>query len=843
MDVPMRLESNVAYLDTPQARQDGAASSNLFLPEPGIEYHDPGSFSSSSRLNTAADHPLPEENVSSQFASPFSRHLGRNRACASCRDRKLKCDGVRPICGQCARAWVTKKRSLKSKGLSDRDLSQLEQPCSYLEVQHRSERGEKSAKGSGKAKRKGRDVTLDSLEEAERERSRLEAELADVKQKMLLLQARAGGESDNNRLNDLEQRYPNQDELSIAEILATTMRSGEGLASAESRPSSISSPNAHDLQAFVGSLTGANGASQMAKLASASLNAANIYSTSLLPLGSDDNIKVPIDPLLLHSSTAHLGDERKNANPIQGNNLSEVILSGWPADFPSPSMVNQLTRVFFDQSDYLRCLFQPGRFFQQLTHGPNSIHYPSRAVLHAIFSMGYALRPDLDPANISLLGSQRKGASANDKSTMVSSRYHCERAKYHILRATDQVTDVLSIAKAATILTSIKYGVGEIFEGWICSGIATKTAVAMSINRSRKTDGDDSTRGAKVDIHWGSLLPPPKNWIEEEERRRVMFMAFVTDQAGAASLLWTSGLKESDIVLELPMYSTYDFEHENQAATPIGPGQTLQSPDLFTEHLHDSFTLMIKGFTLVGRCGDFFSHLPINASKDHVKVPHWKRLNDLVTSFATSLPSPSIIIDDIHGTFDTNRFMTAVAIHTCILQLHEPLVRLDEDSMHICRSACHGMVNLLRPLAATGAEVTPLSPIFAFSLGLAGRVLGYFLNRYDSTMTATPNYYAHTIGLGGATGSQAERMLQNEIDLIFIFLCKYGRIWPIAIFLHSSTATTTATTTTTTATTTAAAAAKVHYAKLIAAQLGVIVESPQLLRHGIFTDRNNGHRI
>lgn len=31
-------------------------------------------------------------------STPFSKHLGRNRACQSCRERKLKCDGARPIC-------------------------------------------------------------------------------------------------------------------------------------------------------------------------------------------------------------------------------------------------------------------------------------------------------------------------------------------------------------------------------------------------------------------------------------------------------------------------------------------------------------------------------------------------------------------------------------------------------------------------------------------------------------------------------------------------------------------------------------------------------------------------
>jgi len=56
-------------------------------------------------------------------------------------------------------------------------------------------------------------------------------------------------------------------------------------------------------------------------------------------------------------------------------------------------------------------------------------------------------------------------------------------------------------------------------------------------------------------------------------------------------------------------------------------------------------------------------------------------------------------------------------------------------------------------------------------------------NNFGAGLAASnpfPNQNAQMAGLGGATSSDLEKMLQNEIDLIFIFLCKYGRIWPLA---------------------------------------------------------------
>lgn len=43
-----------------------------------------------------------------------------------------------------------------------------------------------------------------------------------------------------------------------------------------------------------------------------------------------------------------------------------------------------------------------------------------------------------------------------------------------------------------------------------------------------------------------------------------------------------------------------------------------------------------------------------------------------------------------------------------------------------------------------------------------------------------PSPYAQMPGLGGAISSNMQKLLQDDIDVVFIFLCKYGRIWPLA---------------------------------------------------------------
>ena len=58
------------------------------------------------------------------------------------------------------------------------ELRELEQPCSYLDVQQKNDRG-RGARGSAKARVKGKETPLTPLEQAERERKRLESEVGE----------------------------------------------------------------------------------------------------------------------------------------------------------------------------------------------------------------------------------------------------------------------------------------------------------------------------------------------------------------------------------------------------------------------------------------------------------------------------------------------------------------------------------------------------------------------------------------------------------------------------------------------------------------------------------------
>lgn len=240
-------------------------------------------------------------------SSPFSTHLGRNKACQSCRARKLKCDGQRPVCGQCAKGWQIKFRMAQNKAKSKKKgespaqsegegLPDYMPACEYLPI---------SQRGSTRSARLAGDDSMDhdspgpsapaststtpakkrkrADENPEEQIARLQAEVARLRRQLAQVTGVVDGQSANlaNALQnqrhqqqdggDQGDRLPSKDELAIAHMLATSMPSGEG---------SSSSTTSFDYQQH---------AAAVAAAAAASLN--------------DDNVDV-FDPALNESSAA-----------------------------------------------------------------------------------------------------------------------------------------------------------------------------------------------------------------------------------------------------------------------------------------------------------------------------------------------------------------------------------------------------------------------------------------------------------------------------------------------------------------------------------------------------------
>ncbi|MCO5555770.1 hypothetical protein L7F22_009315 [Adiantum nelumboides] len=457
-----------------------------------------------------------------------------------------------------------------------------------------------------------------------------------------------------------------------------------------------------------------------------------------------------------------------------------------------------------------------------------------------------------------------------DRAKMGSAGYHSDRAQHHISVGMWEGGDLMSLAKASLMLTTKRYGCGEIFDAWMSASLGTRLSVSLAINRSNPTSPDMArfTGKTPVDTIRLAMSGAPADWIEEEERRRLMFLILATDRSACASTLWANSLDDSDVTVELPRLSNYDFIEGNTVALATAPRQTLQSRNLFTEHHIDGFNTMLKACVLMGRIGTFLSRLPAFAtSEDMMGSPAFHKLDNTLSSFSMSLPFRATDPDE-RGQIDVFRFATYAVLHTNALLLHSPLLRLNKQSAAMCEAACHSVLDLLRILIAAGIEFARLPPLIILCLGTAGRVLvrrlqihrgqsalsmdtsstastthvnaaaakngvvGEFddahesmyasmasrIDRFNMAMQPAGQYAwsytpvpsngeglaAATAALGGVAMSEREETLRSEIDLVFTYLCRMGNSWPMAT----------------------------RQAQSLAQMLGINTSDPVALRHG-----------
>ncbi|KAN0066227.1 hypothetical protein ACQY0O_000321 [Thecaphora frezii] len=319
--------------------------------------------------------------------SPFGTHLGRNKACQSCRARKLKCDGQKPVCGQCAKAWAIKFRVAQNKSKNKKknaqgqdELSKLPDhipPCDYLPITQRTSSSlaaNKSAnrpstplQGEGHAsedtgspisaassrKRKRGDDQSDQVLRMQQEIDELKRQLSQVSELAKLpgasrlhqAQATLVGTS-NGAVRD-GHRHPSKDELAIAHLLATSMPTGDNL------PEGHASTQPQPAPAYAATVTTALGNLPAQSFDGAVHGDANLGVNVLDPaldpafFEQHDQQPAPVifhpppasvnrEAQLLREAHAHSGPSRSTNATVSRQVHNEETSNGHTSRFPSP---------------------------------------------------------------------------------------------------------------------------------------------------------------------------------------------------------------------------------------------------------------------------------------------------------------------------------------------------------------------------------------------------------------------------------------------------------------------------------------------------------------------------
>lgn len=614
---------------------------------------------------------------------PYSRNLGRGKACDACRRRKLRCDGARPSCGRCVEARNRKLDALRRKGVSENEVRSITFPPCYND-------GEPS------------DASIFS----EARNNAFSAYNTGATPSSLSAQSSVGSSNAENKRPMKKKRMQ-----SITPSKAKA--EGEGAAPNDLFFAEILSSQL-PLEASARSI--ANGHTADAP-----------RSIAFVPYGGPETIgsKEPTQVAQAEASTS----------------LTVAYALGQPdVPLPPPAQLDHLITVCYEEHQ-TACIFHPERLRERLAHPADHPDYPHRAALHILAALAYAARPELDDGP----SAPTNRSGAHYRHTMAA-RHHIRTATHmgftsnalDLARASillvfklygmgDQMESYLASSAAVRMAIALNAN-----RDVLARVDQEEQQLQFTLLQPRITDG------SIMQVH-------PRDEIEAEEVRRMMLLMFVADRAGIAATLWPGAIAEEDYTAELPRATVQEFLSTTTSNVSSQPWTTrrnplsIQSPDFFSRPAADPEQFFYKGSVLMGRCGLYVSRLSRNAEPAQItsssrfqQIESWiaalhLEASDMAKAAAVSRAASGggaglsghlgghhsgapMAARKAEGSLTTYLLSTSgeprlykgmiitssLIPYTCTLIIHEPIANLAPESEAMCRAATRGVISILR---------------------------------------------------------------------------------------------------------------------------------------------------
>lgn len=317
--------------------------------------------------------------------------------------------------------------------------------------------------------------------------------------------------------------------------------------------------------------------------------------------------------------------------------------------------------------------------------------------------------------------------------------------------------------------------------GWNIMALITRSVVqlGLAVEASSLTVSPNFT---SIYTLRAMILPEPKDFVEEESRRRLFWMIYLLDRYATIATAFEFALDDREIDRALPCrddlwmknqkvktrwfsenQQRYDAHHE-----PHNP----ESPDFKMDHPQNlgAFSYYIEILGILSKIHVFLKQpVDISALSD---VEQWqmryKELDNTLTSWKFGLPGEfgnmaKLFQPGSAKQINCGWVMLHATYHTAVIRLHSSAAYPTTRSpiFHPSYSAsqrCHGAVENIQALGefvASNGLLPRLGPPFAFTLWVAARLL-----------------LVH--------GSTVEHKLSPQLPFFVDCLREMGRYWPVA---------------------------------------------------------------
>ncbi|KAI8623104.1 fungal-specific transcription factor domain-containing protein [Xylariaceae sp. FL1651] len=384
--------------------------------------------------------------------------------------------------------------------------------------------------------------------------------------------------------------------------------------------------------------------------------------------------------------------------------------------------------------------------------GPSTLDEADRVLLHAIVATTLRFSTD------ARLTEERR-------------RHYHDVSKQRVLLYGLDNSSVKSL-QALVILALDLCGSSNGPPGWNIMALITRSVVQLGL-AVESNSLSVSPNYASIYTLRAMILPEPKDFIEDESRRRLFWMIYLLDRYATIATAFDFGLGDKDIDRTLPCRDDLWIKNQKVDTRWFNTqGQSLEQPDHEVNRPENlgAFSYYIEILGILSKIHQFLRQpVDIGALGD---VEQWqlryKELDNLLASWKFGLPGEygnmaKLFQPGCIKTLNAGWVMLHATYHTAVIRLHSSAAYPTTRSpiftpSYSASQRCHGAVENIAALGefvVQNGMLTKLGPPFAFTLWVAARLL-----------------LVH--------GSTVEHKLAPQIAFLVDTLRDMGRYWPVA---------------------------------------------------------------
>ncbi|KAF2761978.1 hypothetical protein EJ05DRAFT_507580 [Pseudovirgaria hyperparasitica] len=377
----------------------------------------------------------------------------------------------------------------------------------------------------------------------------------------------------------------------------------------------------------------------------------------------------------------------------------EIISLGLEEPLPPQEDINELNRLYFEK-----------------------VH-PSIPMIHKPrFQAAMNLAPHMRPAVCLRYIMWAFAASLTDRYESLQEHFYQRARKYaqmDEMKGHGEAMLTLGHAQAWILICTYEFKSMYFPRAWMSAGRAVRLAQMMGLHRQD---------GAFLDVK--QCLPPPKDWTEQEERRRTFWGTFCIDRYASIGTGWPMTIDEKDIMSNLP--ASGEAYERSKAVPSISLEQALTPSGAASVSAFGAVILMA---CLFGRNLHHLHRPTPDDREGDLNGGFWKRHRDMQNTIDnTSLNLPDMLrLPSAMGS--ANAIFTNMCLHTSAICLHQAAIykaeknrlpaSVSNESKIRCVTAAAEIANIMRMISHM--DLAAMNPFISFSVYVAARVFVQYL--------------------------------------------------------------------------------------------------------------------